>query len=56
MYVQEAVTIIEAETQKTYAHATRVDDDIQQTLSALMDDFSLSSVATGDPEDFYWTH
>ncbi len=56
MYVLEATSINEKETQETYAHASRVNDDIQQTLSALIDNFSLSSVPIGDREDIYWTH
>lgn len=56
MYVIEAASMIEADFQETYARTTRLGDVIQQSLAAMIDDFSLSGEATGDPEDIYWTH
>lgn len=54
MFIRETTSMIEPHSQETYASATRTRDDIQQSLTALIDDFSLSSVTVGYFEQEGW--
>lgn len=47
MIIRETTSTIETRSQETYASATHKRNGIQQSLTALIDDFSLSSVTIG---------
>jgi hypothetical protein len=54
MFAREPASMIETYFPETYASSTRSDDAIRKSLSAVMDDFSLSDEVIVDADDQCW--